>query len=148
MAQYSYKLFPREYHSWCGLRQRCNNPKLKRYPHYGGRGITYCERWRSFYNFMEDMGACPPKYSIDRIDNDGNYCKENCRWADNETQRSNTTKNFFLVSEDGVKKTMRQWIRFLNLKSSRVRQRYYVLHWDLNRCFDYKLNLKAYRTRT
>lgn len=62
-----------EYHTWCLLRARCNNPDNPKYPNYGGRGITYVERWKNFHNFIEDMGMKPGEnYTIDRIDNEGN----------------------------------------------------------------------------
>jgi len=73
------------------MKNRCHNPKAVRYADWGGRGISVCERWRnSFENFYADMGPRPgPGYSIDRIDNDGNYEPGNCRWADAVTQRNN-----------------------------------------------------------
>ena len=78
------------------MRQRCKNKNDPHYPDYGGRGITVCERWESFENFLADMGERPSDdLSIDRINNDGNYEPGNCRWTDRFTQARNrrNTKN-------------------------------------------------------
>lgn len=86
-----------EYVVWNGMKQRCQNPNSSSYSNYGGRGIKLCERWLNFWNFFEDMGPRPlgkdrtgrALYSIDRIDNNGNYEKENCRWATFDDQIHN-----------------------------------------------------------
>lgn len=92
-----------EYTAWYCMIQRCDNPKNKDYAHYGGRGITVCERWgNSFENFYRDMGDKPsPRHSIDRIDNSKGYSPDNCIWATKAQQARNRRKSSLNVT--GVK---------------------------------------------
>lgn len=94
-----------EYAVWVAMRQRCHNPKSQNYRHYGGRGIKICERWDSFKNFIEDMGRRPDgKYSLDRIDVNGNYEPSNCRWATPTQQSVNRRDIKNLTGHRGIRK--------------------------------------------
>jgi hypothetical protein len=79
-----------EHKTWGSMKRRCLNPTVKRFKDYGGRGIGICERWHKFENFLADMGRRPGMgYSLDRIDNEGNYEPGNCRWATAKEQAQN-----------------------------------------------------------
>jgi hypothetical protein len=90
----------RVYRIWRHMRNRCHLLTHPRYAEWGGRGITVCERWHTFENFLDDMGQPPDGYSIDRIDNNSGYFKDNCRWSDKYEQAQN--KNWPLGT--GVRK--------------------------------------------
>lgn len=84
-----------EHTAWSAMRQRCHDPKSNSYANYGGRGITVCDRWRSFDKFLVDMGPKPSSnHSLDRIDVNGNYDPANCRWATALEQSKNRRKQF------------------------------------------------------
>jgi hypothetical protein len=93
---------------------RCFNKNNAHYKDYGGRGITVCDKWLTFEGFYEDMGDPPDKLSIHRKNNDKNYCKENCIWADRFVQARNTRSNIFL-DFNGERKTVTEWAHDFNL---------------------------------
>lgn len=111
------------YRSWSGMIQRCTNPKRPFYRIYGARGIKVCERWLVFENFLADMGERPEGATLDRINPNGNYEPENCRWATTLEQANNTRRN--RVVRDGAQShTMAEWARSLGLSY----MQFYHLH--------------------
>ncbi len=102
------------YAKWAAMKSRCQNPKATLYPKYGGKGITVCDRWNTFENFLEDMGVPPDgKTSIDRIDPLKGYYKENCRWASLFEQGSEHKTNLRLYTMNGKTMNVRAWERYL-----------------------------------
>lgn len=88
------------YKTWKSMLMRCNNPNVRGYKHYGGRGIKVCDRWSGdlgFENFVNDMGERPDGTTLDRIDVNGNYEPSNCRWATTEQQMNNRTDNSRII---------------------------------------------------
>lgn len=77
------------YASWVSMKHRCQGKNYSQYSDYGGRGISVCDRWQKFENFFSDMGECPYGFTLDRIDNDGNYEPSNCRWSNRKAQVGN-----------------------------------------------------------
>jgi hypothetical protein len=100
---------------WTGIKTRCYNPNEKIYPYYGGRGIRLCERWHNFVAFESDMGPRPsPKHSIDRIDNNGDYTPENCRWA-TRLEQSGNRRNNIQLTHNGETHHVKEWARRVGL---------------------------------
>jgi len=110
------------YHVWKQIFQRCENPKSGSYENYGARGITVDPSWRDFEIFIADMGECPEGMTIERINNDGPYCKTNCEWATMKVQRNNSRQNRRLKAF-GREQTLMQWVEEFNVPWDRVRAR-------------------------
>jgi hypothetical protein len=98
----------RTYSIWTNMHTRCSNEKSGKWMHYGGRGISVCERWRQFECFLADMGECPPGLELERLNVDGNYEPSNCSWVDRKTQCNNRRNNNWL-SIGGLRLTVAQW---------------------------------------
>lgn len=100
--------YTKEYKVWRGMMARCSNENHEAYADYGGRGIEVCERWAKFENFYEDMGKSPKGLQLDRIKNDGNYCKSNCRWTTPKIN-SNNRRSSNRITCNGITKTLSEW---------------------------------------
>lgn len=104
-----------EYRIWALMVGRCRDPSSTSYRNYGARGIRVCDRWMDFMNFFADMGHRPSlKHSLDRIDNDGDYAPENCRWATQKEQMRNTRINR-MISFSGITMALVAWCEFLGV---------------------------------
>ncbi len=120
------------YQCWQDMQQRCYNPNCKKYSIYGARGIKVCDRWlESFSNFLEDMGEKPDGFSIDRIDNNGDYSPENCKWATPKEQALNRRTNRF-IEYNGERLTVTQWADKLGMVHNVLRKRL-ELGWTLEK---------------
>lgn len=124
-----------EYTVWAGMKDRCLRPNSQRWKHYGGRGITVCDRWKdSFENFLADMGPKPtPEHSIDRVDNNGNYEPSNCRWA-THTEQSRNRRTNLLITYRGQTKSLGVWCALLGLERGTVKHRLRT-GWTLDEAF-------------
>lgn len=124
-----------EYRTHSRMLERCNNPSHSSYSNYGGRGIFVCDRWQGkdgFINFFFDMGARPGKgYSIDRIDNNGPYSPENCRWVTQKEQNNNYRQNR-CVEIDGTTKNITEWAEVYGISRDVIYCRIQK-GWDLKR---------------
>lgn len=122
-----------EYEAWKSMLKRCTNLRYVRYPDYGGRGITVCDCWLKFENFYKDMGPRPsPDHSLERKDNDGGYCKENCIWATRKEQQNNLRSNVRL-SYNGETRTLVQWAAIFSITPDTLRHRLDRLNWSIEK---------------
>jgi hypothetical protein len=119
---------------WASAKSRCYNKNNKKYADYGGRGITMCDEWRNnFATFAKDMGPRPIGYELDRIDNDGNYCPSNCRWA-NATEQVRNRRCAIVIEWKGQAKRLPDWADELGLSYSMLKRRY-QRGWEPDRMF-------------
>lgn len=119
------------YFVWVNMKARCDRKNHKEYSNYGGRGITYCDAWKCFSAFIEDMGEAPKGESLDRINNDLGYFKENCRWITQHQQARNKRTNVN-ITIDGQTKCLKDWaLTFgISYQTLRTRRR---LGWDIEK---------------
>ena len=124
-----------EYMTWANMITRCYNPNFNEFHRYGGRGIKVCPEWlEDFNNFLEDMGPRPDlgcRVSLDRIDPDGDYCPENCRWATQKQQMRNFSGNRWLTDPEGETLCLKDMAEKHNLKPHTLQMRIDVYGWSL-----------------
>jgi hypothetical protein len=117
------------------MRERCVRKMSISFKNYGGRGVSVCSRWDSFENFLADMGERPVGTSLDRIDNDGNYEPENCRWA-TRIEQNNKRRQNVNITHNGITKTIAQWCSELGLNYSRTYRRLVIQKLSPAQAFD------------
>lgn len=136
------------YSTWFAMIERCENPNKLHYDRYGGRGIKVCDEWHDFWKFVEwsdSVGGRPQGYTLDRIDNDGNYEPSNCRWADNHTQSNNKSSNT-VIEYNGVSKTLSEWSEELSINLPTLSHRI-NRGWTVERAFTEKVSKNPHKNR-
>lgn len=113
----------REYRIWRNMKSRCLNPKFTEYPRYGGRGITISREWvDSFQAFFDDMGECPSGHSIERVDNNGEYCQSNCIWA-TASQQARNRRSTRLITYQGKTLCITDWANLRGIDRHTISRR-------------------------
>jgi hypothetical protein len=128
------------------MKQRCFNPSNACYSYYGGRGISVCSEWRdSFSRFYSDMGPSPGnRYTVDRINVNGNYCKENCRWATRSVQSENSRQTKW-ITHQGETLSRAGWSRKTGINRATLRSRLDRLGWTIERALTTPVRTMAAR---
>lgn len=122
----------RVYTIWKAMCRRCAKESAAEFANYGGRGISVCERWKKFENFLEDMGEPPDGLTIERVDNEGNYDLSNCRWATYKDQLNNRRNSRFLEAF-GKRQTMQQWAEEMKMPTTTLKNRIDRAGWPVER---------------
>lgn len=130
------------YTSWRGMIDRCTNPNADNYQYYGGRGISICERWLDFSNFLEDMGERPLKGTIERKNNSKGYFPENCAWACRRKQANNTRRNHYITYK-GKQMSIAEASRIYGIPYYTLRSRIYNYKWDIEKAIETPTKGKA-----
>ena len=126
------------YNAWSAMKSRCEYTENPAYNRYGGRGIKVCDRWQSFENFVNDIGDRPSsEFTIDRIDNDGDYSPENCRWADKTQQARNRRSNKIYLFQ-GESLTLPEWSERTGISASLLFARINYLGWTVEKSLSTK----------
>lgn len=123
----------RLYKIWKSMRTRCNNPNDANYVNYGARGVSICDDWNNYENFRDsNANGYRDDLTIDRVDYNGNYCPENCRWADAMTQANNSRHNH-IIEYNGETHTIAEWSRITGISYHKLKDRINKCGWDAHR---------------
>ncbi len=131
-----HKTYPRTYKSWENMKQRCFNQNNDAYERYGGRGISVCDSWLAFANFLDDMGPRLEGCTLDRIDNEKGYSPDNCKWSTPKQQANNRRRrsNAALYEFRGKKQTVCEWAKELGFHHRTLFMRL-KRGWSVERAF-------------
>lgn len=139
----------RLYAVWMSMKRRCLNQNDRFYCRYGGRGISICDDWLDYTKFRDwalSSGYNPTseyrKCTLDRIDNDGNYCPENCRWVTQKMQDNNRSSNHIITNSAGISKTLSEWAEITGIRKDTLRRRICVMNWDIDRALSEPVHKK------
>lgn len=123
----------RVYQIWYGMKQRCHYVKHIEYHRYGAKGIRVCDEWHGFESFYKDMGDPPDGMTLDRIDGNKDYCKDNCRWATTKEQSRNRKSFCHFITHNGKTKTLTEWAEEMGMPRERLKDRIVKLKWSPER---------------
>jgi len=132
------KRYTRRYEIWCGMKKRCYNSNCDRFKDYGGRGIKICEEWKdNFISFWKwsNVSGYKSNLTIDRINNDGNYSPQNCRWSDYQTQVMNSRNPPIKIEYQSQTKTIKEWSELTNISIRTIKTRI-KSKWPIHRIFE------------
>lgn len=128
----------REYRAWSGMWTRCTNQNDSAFKRYGALGVGIARRWRSFENFLADMGPCPPGYTLERKNPHGNYTPQNCCWASPATQARNKRETRYLKYRS-VRQPLITWAEQIGIQAQTLRRRL-ALGWTLKKALTAPIN--------
>jgi hypothetical protein len=136
----------RTHNIWMLMRRRCEDPSNPEYKRYGAKGVTVCDRWQTFDNFLADMGVCPPSMSIDRIDGSGNYELSNCRWATPKQQTENRSIQVF-YNVNGERLTLPDVAKKYNVNYRTLRNRLFRTGMTLDEALNHEFGATTEKGR-
>jgi len=119
------------YWVWSAMIQRCTNPRNRQYKDYGGRGITVCDRWRTFINFAADMGPRPGSLTLERVDNNQGYRPDNCKWVTRREQNSNKRNCIYVLNVNGRRVTLKEYCDTNSLPYRAIAKRISERGWPI-----------------